>query len=45
MYFIEYGLIEMLDEAIRAIKIIREDGFGAEPALWQPWAIHKFKAY
>lgn len=45
IYFNDYGLIETLNEGIRAVNIVRDEDFGAEPALWQPWAIHEFKAY
>lgn len=39
--FNEYGLVDSLETANIAAEYVRDPDIGAEPALWQPWAIYE----
>lgn len=42
IHFNDNGLIDKFEDAEKIIDSIRSEKIGAEPALWQPWAVYEF---
>lgn len=42
IHFNDSGLIDKLEDAEKIVDSIRKSKVGAEPAFWQPWAVHEF---
>jgi len=42
IHFNSMGLIDSFEDAEEVISCIRKEKVGAEPALWEPWAVYEY---